>query len=366
MRVGINTLACVPGKSGGDGTYVRELVRHLPLAEPSTEYVLFVADWNRACFSGLPGRVRQVVCPVPPGSFLSRAVWEQVVLPRLVNRLNLDVFHAPVNVAPLGVKCPIVLTLHEAEPFMPQAQMPMPLRLYWRVFRTASAARARRILSVSAAARDEIVRYMRIPSDKIEVVYHGVDTARFRVDPGVKREGYMLWVGRAYPRKNLPRLIAAYALLGTEIHERHPLILLGTRGWVDERLRACIRTLDVARYVHHRGRASDADLPGWYQRANLVVFPSVHEAFGLPVLEALACGTPVLAADIPALHEIGGSAVRYVNPYAANEWAEQMCTLLNTTSMLESASTEGPKRAQQFSWQEAARATHQTYVRACA
>src|SRR5438552_98699 len=136
MRVGINTLACVPNRSGGDATYVRELVRHLRLVDPDTTYILFVTTWNRELFPPPSPNLRHVVCPVPRGSFVVRALWEQLVLPTYLRTANLHLLHAPVNVAPLAAPCLTILTLLEAEPFMPTSVMPAPLRFYWRALRS--------------------------------------------------------------------------------------------------------------------------------------------------------------------------------------------------------------------------------------
>jgi glycosyltransferase involved in cell wall biosynthesis len=366
MKVGVNTLAYVPGRSAGDGTYVRELVKHLPNVQGDVEYVLFVAPWNRSALPAAGGRVRQVVCPVPAGSFAVRVLWEQVVLPRSMRRARLDVFHAPVNVTALAGRCPTVLTLHEAEPFMPGAEMPPALRAYWRVFRSASARKATRLLAVSDSAKRELVRYMRVPPTKVTTVHLGVDTRRFVPPADRERDRYVLWIGRSYPRKNLPRLLDAYARLSAELRGGHPLVLLGVPGWTDAQVRRRVRELDLEPHVRFIGTVPYADLPTWYQRARLFVFPSLHEAFGLPVLEALACGTPVLAGDIPALREVAGEAASYVDPASTVALAHELERLLLAEDVTRWALEAGPPRAKAFSWERAAQATVCAYRAALA
>jgi glycosyltransferase involved in cell wall biosynthesis len=365
LRVAINALAIDPRRPGGDGTYVRELIRHLVPLEHDADYTLFVAPWSASLFGELAGRVRQVVCPIPARSLAVRVLWEQVALPRLVRRARVDVLHAPVNVAPLAVGSPTVLTLLEAEPFLPFSEMPLTLRMYWRMLRSASARKARRVLAISEASKRELVQYMRVPQQKVTAVHLGIDTDRFRpLPPGQQRNGYILWVGRSYPRKNLVRLVEAYALLPETLRQQHPLVLLGIPGWADARLRRLVLRLGLQHQVHFAGRARDEDLPGWYQRARLFVFPSLHEAFGLPVLEALACGTPVLAGAIAALREVAGDAASFVNPLAIADIARGLRCALEDSSAVAHATSAGPVQAAQFSWERAARATYAAYAQA--
>ncbi|MBV9580251.1 MAG: glycosyltransferase family 4 protein [Chloroflexi bacterium] len=342
------------------------MVRHLPAVDTNTELVVFVAPWNQSLFAPLGPRVREVVCPVPSGSFVARAVWEQTHLPRLVREARLDVLHAPVNVAPLQVRCPVVLTLHEAEPFMRTTSMPAVLRLYWRLLRSASARKARRIVTVSDAARDELVRYMRVPRSRLSVVRHGVDVDRFTPAPDGRRGEHLLWVGRAYPRKNLPRLVDAYASLPVSVRQRHWLVLSGVDGWDSQRLLARVGAHAGVDTIRMTGRVTDAELVDAYRQARLFVFPSLHEAFGLPVLEALACGTPVLAADIPALREVGDDVVAYARPDHVADMADKMAQLLAGEAATERAREHGPQHARRFSWSSTAAQTSAVYAMAAA
>jgi glycosyltransferase involved in cell wall biosynthesis len=367
VRVAVNTLALDPRRPGGDGTYVRALIDHLVRLERDPEYALFVAPWSVSLFPKPGRRVRRIVCRIPARSFVVRALWEQLVLPRYVEHVGVDVFHAPVNVSPLAIGAPTVLTLLEAEPFLPGSEMPLPLRTYWRVLRSASARKAGRILAISDSSKHELVRHMRVSAGKIDTVHLGIDTGRFRPPPAAQqRDQYILWVGRSYPRKNLLRLLDAYATLPDRLRQRHRLVLLGVPGWADARLRRRVHTLELQHDVRFAGRAPDDELPGWYQRARLFVFPSLHEAFGLPVLEALACGTPVLAANIPALREVAGDAASYVDPRSVSDIAAGLRQLLEDPIAVAHGAAAGPARAAQFSWARAARATHAVYARAAA
>ena len=359
--MGITTLACVPRRSGGDATYVRALVAHLPAVDPGVRYVLFAARWNAGLFRAAPN-VRIVPCAVPAGSFALRALWEQAMLPVLAARAGLDVFHAPVNVAPLALAQPLVLTLHEAEPFLPTTQMPGWLRRYWQVTRGLSARRARRILAVSGVAADEIAGAMRLPRAALTVVHHGVDLGRFSPrGPRRAPPGYLLWIGQAYPRKNLDTLVRSYALLARQGAQPPPLHVLGAAGWRDAEVRRLVGELGLGERVRFEGWVPDAELAAWYRGAALLVVPSLHEAFGLPVLEALACGTPVLCADQPALREVGGEVALFVNAREPERLAEGIARALGDPALRARVAEAGPARARRFSWSAAAAATLDVY-----
>jgi alpha-1,3-rhamnosyl/mannosyltransferase len=146
------------------------------------------------------------------------------------------------------------------------------------------------------------------------------------------------------------------------LRERHPLKLVGIAGWADAQMRRQVSELGLDRCVEFVGRVADADLPSWYQRARLFVFPSLHEAFGLPVLEALACGTPVLASDIPALRETAGDAASFVDPRSTGALAFEIERLLSDDGAVERTRAAGPARARAFSWDRAAERTYAAYT----
>jgi glycosyltransferase involved in cell wall biosynthesis len=361
MRIGINALAVSPERPGGDVSYVLELVRRCPGLDREIEWVVFVAPWSRDLLGELPGNVRCVFCPLPRGSLVVRALWEQSALVRLAMRERLDVLHAPINVLPIAYPGKVVLTLHEAEPFMPDSQIPLPLLAWWRTMRTLSARRADRLLTVSAAAGQDLARWMGLRSERMHVVHLGVDLARFSVAarnarPPLEGGPYILWVGRPYPRKNLDTLLSAF----TELRRRgqqERLVLIGPPGWNELLLRNRIaREFEPGTIL--RLPAIWSELPGWYARAAAFAFPSTLETFGLPILEAMACGTPVVAGDIPALREVGGDAALYVSPQRSADLADALRRVadpeLSATMRL-----RGLKQASTFDWQSTARETLQ-------
>jgi glycosyltransferase involved in cell wall biosynthesis len=256
----------------------------------------------------------------------------------------------------------MVLTLHEAEPFMPNSGIPVPLLAWWRFVRRASVRRARQILTVSQAARAEVSRYMGVPLAHVRVAHLGVDRATFfpaRVPDGspVPRQPYVFWIGRTYPRKNVERLIGAF----TRVAQDFPnllLVLAGTPGWVEDSVTRLIAQAGAGKVI--RPAAGD-DVADWYRGATVFAFPSIHESFGLPVIEAMACGTPVVVADIPALREVAGSAAEYVGSLDVADIARGLRRVLLDPTLRESLRSAGLERAAAFRWEDTARATHSAY-----
>jgi glycosyltransferase involved in cell wall biosynthesis len=253
-----------------------------------------------------------------------------------------------------------VLTLHEAEPFMPGASIPAPLLAWWRVTRTLSARYAARKLTVSEAARQELVRWMGLRPQQLDVVHLGVDLSRFSLSAGntpapLAGEPYLLWVGRPYPSKNLGTLLSAFSEL-RKAGRPERLVLIGPPGWEEQALRERIAA-EFPDGSILRLPAQWADLPSWYVHASVFLFPSLRETFGLPVLEAMASGTPVVAADIRALREVGGAAASYVPPRGAAELADAVGRLLDSATKAEELRQTGLTRAAMFDWAATAQKT---------
>jgi glycosyltransferase involved in cell wall biosynthesis len=374
MRIGISTLACVPGRSGGDARYVRELIAHLPLVDQKNTYFIFVAPWNRTWFESQHSHVRLVTCSVPR-SFSLRAAWEQIYLPLLARRLHLDLFHAPINVAPLAVPCTLVLTLLEAEPFLFPDSIPPQLLLYWRIMRMAAAQRATRIIAISESSKGELIRTMGISADMVEVTYLGVNSDRF--DQHASQSGatlpygveqpFLLWVGRTYPRKNVKRAIQAFIAVKAK-GIPHKLVLAGTAGWADSEVKEAIRDARLnAHDIIVLGYVDDTVLSTLYAQATAFLFPSIHEAFGLPVLEAMASGLPVITSATTATAEVSGDHAILVDPLDVHSIAagiERAIEYATDTSGITARTEAARQHARQFSWLRTAAQTLEIYNRA--
>lgn len=371
MKIGINTLAYVPGRSGGDGTYVRELTAALASADLHHKLVLLCSPWNARSLPPAIGNVSHAMCHVSGQTFTTRVAFEQIVLPLIVKSQRFDVLHSPVNVAPVASRVPSVLTLLEAEPFMWPEALPVHLAFYWRLFRRLSAKKARVILAISESAKSELVRYMGVPAQKTIVTPLGVDHRRFHPNLEAKPDiwesvgagGYVLWTGRSYPRKNLPRIIEAFSIVRRSGF-RQKLVIAGTKGWEDRQATQAIRSCALERDVVLLGRVDDGQLPLLYSSADLFLFPSLHEAFGLPIIEAMACGAPVITSRRGAMMEIAGDAAVLVDPEDSKDIARGVKSILEDGELREALRTKGVERAAQFDWRKTAEATIAAYAMA--
>lgn len=296
---------------------------------------------------------------------------EQFLWPLLLRQAQADLFHSPYIVAPLFAPCPVVITVHDLIFDRYPAYMPSAwARPYYRLLMTWGTRRARRIIAVSRATAADLTRIYRMPPEKITVIPEGVDPHFSQPVDGDQLRSlsrryhlprpFILTVGVRRPHKNLARLVEAFAAIAPET--AHDLVFVGPADprFPDEALQAVARHQLNGR-VHFLGWVPEADLPGLYALATVVVLPSVIEGFGLPALEAMACGTPVLVADASALPEVVGEAGMRVDPYDVAALAEAMRKLLRDGDLRRRLGQAGRQRAAMFTWQEAARQLLQVY-----
>lgn len=373
MYIGIDASRGVAGVRTGTEHYSANLLRELarlPAAQAHrfTCYVNSTEQDPRTLFGfDLPAHFRLRPIPFP-------RLWTHL-------RLSGEMLHRPPRVlfVPAHVVPPIhprrsVVTIHDlGYLYYPQAHTHFS-RLYLHWSTIYSARVARRIIAVSSAtARDLQGRY-RVPAAKIRVVLHGVDPAFRRVaDSATIREAgarygldearpYVLFVGTLQPRKNLALLIEAFARLraGWDAAAAGPaprLALGGKKGWLYDSLFAQVQSLGLADEVRFLGYVADADLPVLISGATVAVLPSLYEGFGLPALEALACGTPLLAADASALPEITGDAALLIDPYDPDAWAAGLRRVLTDPDLRADLTRRGPARAAGFTWARTAAET---------
>ena len=298
----------------------------------------------------------------------ARILWEQTVLAADIARHRFDVFHGPVNALPLALRAPGVVTIHDLA-FLRYPQHLSAGRRAWLIGAIRHSARsAARVIAISRHTADDLVAWLGIDPERIAVIplavspgirrLTGSELQVFRMKYGLDRP-YVLAVGTLEPRKNLPMLLRAFAAVKDEIP--HRLVLVGPEGWLTDDLYRSIHELPLGDRLVMTGFVSDGELGGWYSGADLVAFPSWYEGFGLPLLEAMSCGSPVLAAGTSALPEVGGDAAVYIDPGGQAAWSEAMVDLLGDPVARERLSEAGLERAGTFSWERTALETWQVY-----
>jgi len=238
------------------------------------------------------------------------------------------------------------------------------------VFITGAIRRSRIICTVSDASRNDIVRLFQLPEERIRVIYHGVspryhaqseaDVTAFRKKHGLERP-FFLFVGAWEPRKNLPRLIDAFRIFREEMNENYELVLVGPPGRNPTEVEHALQDPRIARYVRRLGFLADEEMPMTYAAAEAFVFPSLGEGFGLPMIEAMACGTPVIASGVSCLPEVAGDAALFINPEDSSDIARAM-KLVTVPDVRHDLRDKGFRRAAIFTWESAAERAEETYL----
>ena len=270
-------------------------------------------------------------------------VWYPLSLPREASRKGVDVIHCPTYRGPFRSKAPVVVTVHDIAVFRHPSAFPPWTRTYSRRAVPRVLRAAERIVAVSEFTAHELVEVLAIPEARIRVIPNGVGDV-FQPDGSAATGEYVLAVGTLEPRKNLDRVIAAAGRLGAE------LLIVGARGWGDVRVdRPGVRWL---------GECSDGELAELYRGASCLVFASLYEGFGIPILEAMACGTPVVTSRGGATEEVAGSAAILVDPFDPTSIAAGIAEALERQEELASL---GLARAAEFRWRKAALATADVY-----
>ncbi len=352
-------------RSAGIHTYIQHSLQYLPAADPSLRLTLITAHPP----AELPPSIEVHRPRWNTDRPARRILWEQLALPAAVWRMRADVLHATAFVAPLLRSRPTVITIYDVS----FALFPQFFRGFNQTYlRTAtrwSARQARRIIVISECARRDVHRLYHVPLDRIDVAYPGVDETLRRADPDRVRDfrrlknlpdKFLLYLGTLEPRKNLAMLVRAFAQLKHE-HPEARLVLAGGLGWLADDMFAAIEECGVKDSVQLPGYVAADEKALWYAAATAFVFPSWYEGFGMPPLEAMACGTPVVTSNTASLPEVVGEAGLLLAPDDVSGWSAALKRLWIDAAYRAELATQGVRQAQRFTWQAASLQIAHTY-----
>jgi len=380
LRVGFDATSAVR-QGGGIGRYTRELLRALAAADTASDYRLFFASRSHPhALPPLPSNFH--VTPLPLDDIWLVRVWHRARLPLPVNWLTgpIDLFHSPdFTLPPVRRGTRTLLTVHDLSFIRdPESATPV-LRHYLNAVVPRSVARADHVLADSQATRADLVELYRTPAEKISVLYSGVHEsfqpvtdpatlAAVRARYGLGDAPFVLAVGTLQPRKNYVRLIQAFAAISnlqprtSNLH----LVIAGDKGWRYDAIFAEVEKLGLGDRVRFPGFVADADLPALYSAARVLAYPSIYEGFGLPMLEAMACGAPVVASTASCMPEVAGDAALLVPPTDVDGLAAALDLALTDEALRADLIVKGRARARQFSWAKSAQQLLEIYRAVCA
>jgi len=373
MRIGIDALAIVPGHLGGGETYFRGLLQGLTEVDGDNEYVIFCSRSNRGML-GWPGNFREVGVDFPAEHRAKRIFTEQAWLPLLARREDIDVLLCPNTVCPLLARCKVVVVVQSLQPLVVAEfrRYTTFLRFTYICHMTRlSARRADHIITVSNSTKRDICSTLGIPPTAITVTHEGVSSMfrpvaeeperrAFLERYGIQRP-FIFYASSFYVFKNFLRLVDAFAELKGRWKVPHLLVLSGlTFGWCKRyyrEVRRRIRHLDLEDQVILTGPIPHEVMPVAYSACDLFVYPSLYETFGLPPLEAMACGVPVICSNRSSLPEVVGDAAVQVDPYDVHALAVAMHRVLSHPELAAELVRRGRRRSRHFQWQKTARQT---------
>lgn len=371
MRIGLNLLFYLPGQLAGIATYTTNLVHALARIDSENQYFLFVNQETRSYFEDVLAQPNfyEVICGIKASFRPVRLLWEQLVLPLQLKQYHVDLVHSLGYFSPLFVPCSSISTIPDLNFIYARSSFSHAGYLLWRLMVPLSATRSDKIITISHSSKGDITRFFDIASEKVRVVYLAV--------PDIRAEGQchnsvdlsqygirgqpILSVASSHPHKNLSRLIEAYSTLVRTYDVENQLVLVGHHRAHADLLEKMVQRLRLEGKLILTGYVPDALLEKLYSRAILFVFPSLYEGFGVPILEAMTNGVPVVCSDVASLPEVAGNAALFFDPYSVEDIAAKIHRALQDLDLRQQLIRKGRENVKRFSWGQTARQTIAVY-----
>lgn len=361
MRIGIDGRELLRNQITGIGRFLSNFLKYAPEIKPDWEFILFMNQHNAGADVPICPNLKQMVIP-ENWTFW----WDQVKLPKYLRKEKIDIFFSPYYKAPIFSPCPTVITIHDIAPFVKcratfsrlhYGHKRFALRIWSRFF----ARRATKNITVSNYSKKDIMNIFEISEEKIAVVYEGVreefkpkekeDVEKVKERYGIRGK-YIFYIGNFEPHKNVEGILRAYSKINYELQKNCKLVIGGKKDGNFKKIKRLCLNLKIKKNAIFPGFIEDADLPALYSGAEIFLFPSFYEGFGLPPLEAMACGTPVISSNRTSLPEILGDAPILINPQNPDEIAKAIENILTNENLQKELKKKGIKRAAQFSLED--------------
>jgi len=364
MHIGINAQLLSYGqnyRNGGVSRYIRYLLTALAKQPGDNIYTVFVNGQDIIDRLAPHPQITYFAAPWPEKQPAARVAWEQITLPSLLRQKRIDVLHSSVNVCPelLPHGCASIVTLHDLAFLRFPNVLPRLKRIYHKTFTIRSLRRATMLITVSDSTKQDACELVGISNERMQTVYPCIDErfscirdeAKIRSFRQQQRltEGFLLYLGTLEPRKNITTLIDAYALARQQYMLQEKLVLAGGKGWLYDAIFEKVRQMGLEQEVLFPGYVKDEEQVLWYQAATAFIYPSLYEGFGIPVAEALACGTPTVTTNVSSLPEAGMGLALCVDPYDTQALADALYRASTDQALREKCITQAPAVAQKFS-----------------
>jgi len=371
MRIMIDARS-VDTRQSGVGNYVTHLIKGLKEIDKKNHYILMVTAKQKGSMPETFSAFENHAVPFTSENHLLGDAWEFWALPRLLRKKGIDVFHGPAFLAPpFQNRFKSVATIHDLVAFHHPKTIPAKYAIYMRFLIRMMVKKARGIITDTACIKEEIIDFFNIDPARIFSVPIAVSD-QFRpiedqnlINQVKKRYGiqkrYFLYVGNIEPRKNLSNLFLACDSIRDKLSRDFQLVITGKKGWLYREIFETLAGTAFRNNVVFTQYVEKTDIPILYSGADFFVFPSLYEGFGLPILEAMRCGTPVITSSVSSMPEVAGAAALYVDPLKVNDIAEKIVSLAFDETLKQKLKNKGFKQAAKFSWERTARLTQYVY-----
>ncbi|MBN1384727.1 MAG: glycosyltransferase family 4 protein [Elusimicrobia bacterium] len=370
MRIGINA-RYLQKETSGIINYLLNLILNLKKIDKESKYTLFFGNDKPIPAEVLGDNFRSDIPRMPTNSQIMRVLWEHLYLPLTIKKLKIDIFHEPSFIAPVFKKCPTVITIYDlAFLYYPECFTRRNV-MYFKAMLTGSINKADAIIAISENTKRDIINHFKVHPDKIKVIYGGVDSF-FRIVSDAEKishikkkfninRSYILNVSLISPRKNLISLLKSFKRLKEDKNIDCQLVIAGEKGWRYKDIFKTVSSLNLDDSTVFTGCVSNEELLHLYNNAMLFAYPSLYEGFGLPVLEAMACGCPVVASNTSSIPEVCADAAMLVDPENIDDLTGAIYKMITEDSVKQVYKKKGLERIKCFLWKETAQETLYVY-----